>query len=196
MHPYATDSKERRLVPCLIALLSLIVALAFGELLEHASFKVPWWFDSPAVIGFYSIFFCLFDKFLWKCNIFWKVGLVKVPNLNGVWKGYVSSSFNEHTKKYDTEFTIQQDWNRIRIVGKFAMSKSSSLTASVLVNDYHGVSLCYEYLNQPSSYAVGTMEMHRGFVSLNLNTFRNELSGTYYSGRGRQNMGELKLERV
>ena len=196
MHPYATDSNERRMVPCLIALVSLIAALVFGKLLESVEFTVPWWFDSPAVIGFYSIFYHLFNKFLWKCNIFWKMGLVKVPNLNGTWKGYVISSFDEHTKKYDATFTIQQDWNKIRIVGNFKMSKSYSLTAAIIVDDKDGITVNYNYMNEPFSYATETMEIHRGFNTLTLKPNGKEMSGTYYSGRGRQNIGEIKLEKT
>ena len=62
MHPYATDSNERKLVPSLIAVLSVAAALALGKFIEHTSLSVPWWFDSPAIIRFYSTFFSLFNK--------------------------------------------------------------------------------------------------------------------------------------
>ena len=196
MHPYATDSNERKSIPVLIAVLSVIVALALGWLLEHINFTVPWWFDSPAIGGFYGIFYYIFDKRLWKYEIFRKMRIVKLPNLNGTWKGYVTSSFDKHTKKYDTTFTIRQDWSRISIVGEFEMSKSHSLTASVIVDDKDGITLSFEYMNEPNSLAIKTMETHRGFNSLSLKPNVKEMSGSYYSGRGRQNIGELKLEKV
>ncbi len=196
MHPYATDSNERRLVPVLIALVSLIAAFALGKFLEYTSLTIPWWFDSPAILGFYGVFYSIFNKLLWKCKIFRKIGLVKLPNLNGSWKGYGTSSFNEHSEKYDATFTIEQNWNRISIVGKFKVSKSYSLTASIFVDDKDGITISYEYMNEPSPHAAKTMEIHRGFHSLTLNPNGKEMSGPYYSGRGRQNIGELKLERV
>lgn len=196
MHPYATDSNERRMVPCSIALVSLIAALVFGKLLESATFTVPWWFDSPAVIGFYSIFYFLFEKSFWKHKIFQKMGIAKLPNLNGTWKGYVISSFDEHSKKHDTTFTIRQDWNRISIVGEFKMSRSHSSTASIIVDDKNGITVNYDYMNEPFSYATQTMEIHRGFNTLTLKSNGKEMSGTYYSGRGRQNTGQLVLKKV
>lgn len=196
MHPYATDSNERRMVPCLIALVSLIAALVFSKLLESAAFTVPWWFDSPAVIGFYGIFYSIFNKWLWQCSIFRKIGLVKLPNLNGSWNGYVTSSFDEHSTEYETTFTIKQDWNRISIIGEFKMSKSHSTSASVLIDDKAGITVNFSYTNEPSVKAIETMEMHHGFNSLTLNPNGQEMSGPYYSGRGRQNIGEIKLEKV
>ena len=196
MHPYATDSSERKSIPKLITVLSIIVALGFDRLQTHTAFNVPWWLDSPAVLGFYGMFYCIFNKWLWKYSIFHKIGLVKLPNLNGSWEGYGISSFDEHSEKYDATFTIKQNWNRISIIGKFEKSKSYSLTASIIVDDQPETTLSYEYRNEPFSSAAETMEIHRGFNSLTLNPNGQEMSGTYYSGRGRQNFGEIKLKKV
>ena len=76
------------------------------------------------------------------------------------------------------------------------MSKSYSLTASVIIDDKDGITLSFEYMNEPFSSAAETMEIHRGFNSLTLNPNGQEMFGPYYSGRGRQNFGELKLEKV
>lgn len=154
MDPYATDSNERKSIPILIAVLSVIAALTLGGFLEWTDFTIPWWFDSPAIIGFYGIFYYLFNKLLWKWKIFQKVRLVKLPNLNGTWKGYVTSSYDDHSKKYETTFTIQQDWNKIRIFGEFKMSQSYSLTASILIDDKTGITISYNYMNEPSPQAI------------------------------------------
>ena len=196
MHPYATDSNERRLIPILIALLSLLAALLLGKFLEYTSLTIQWWFDSPAVFGFYGIFYSLFNKSLWKCNIFRKIGLVKLPNLNGTWKGTVISSYDEYSKEYKASFTIRQNWHKISIVGQFEMSKSHSISCSVLIEDKTGITVSYDYMNEPFTQAIETMSIHRGFNTLTLKPNGKEMSGTYYSGRGRQNIGEIKLEKV
>ena len=196
MHPYATDSNERRLIPRLIAVLGIIAALVVDRLLTLTPLTVPWWFDSPAVLGFYGIFYSIFNKLLWKCKIFRKIGLVKLPNLNGSWSGYVTSSFDEHSTEYETAFTIKQDWNRISIIGEFKMSKSHSTSASVLIDDKAGITVNFSYTNEPSVKAIETMEMHHGFNSVTLSPNGKEMSGNYYSGRGRQNIGQLVLEKV
>ena len=196
MHPYATDSNERRFVPIYIALLSLLAALLLGMFLDHISLTIQWWMDSPAVIGFYGIFYSLFNKSLWKCIIFSKIGLVKLPNLNGTWKGTAISSYDEYSKEYDATFTIRQNWHKISIVGQFEKSESYSISCSVIIEDKTGITVSYDYMNEPFTQATETMSIHRGFNRLSLNSNGKELSGPYYSGRGRRNTGELKLERV
>lgn len=196
MHPYATDSNERKLVPGLIALLSLIAALVLGKFLEYTSLTIPWWFDSPAVIGFYSIIYYFFEKSLWKYKIFRTIGIVKLPNLSGTWKGTVISSYDEHSKKYEAIFTIRQNWRKISLVGQFEMSKSYSISGSILIDDKTGITVSYDYMNEPFTPATKTMGIHRGFNRLSLNLNGNEMSGPYYSGRERQNFGEIKLKKV
>ena len=196
MHPYATDSNERRSIPKLITVLSIIVALGFDRLQTHTALNVPWWLDSPSVIGFYGMLHYFFNKSLWKFNIFRRIGLVKLPNLNGIWKGYAFSSFDNYTKEYEATFTIRQNWNGISIVGEFEVSKSHSTSASILIDDRTGTTVNYSYTNEPSVKAIKDMEMHHGFTNLIFNSHDQELSGTYYSGRGRQNIGELKLKKA
>ena len=196
MHPYATDSSERKSIPSLITVLSVLAALAVDRLQTHTAFAVPWWLDSPAVIGFYGILHYFFNRSLWKYSIFRKIGLVKLPNLNGIWRGYALSSFDNYSKEYEATFTIRQNWNRISIVGEFEMSKSHSTSASILIDDKTGTTVNYSYTNEPSVKAIEDMEMHHGFTSLIFNPHDQELSGNYYSGRGRQNIGELKLKKV
>lgn len=164
--------------------------------MESTSFNIPWWLDSPAIIGFYGIFYSIFNKWLWKCNIFRKIRLVKLPNLNGSWKGYVTSSYDEYSEKYDADFEIKQDWNRISIMGKFKMSKSYSISGSILIDDRTEITVSYDYMNEPFTQSTNTMAIHRGFNRLSLSPNGKELSGLYFSGRGRENIGELKLEKV
>lgn len=196
MHPYTTDSNERKLVPGLIALLSLIAALGLGKFLECTPLTIPWWFDSPAVIGFYSIIYYFFEKSLWKYKILRRIGIVKLPNLNGTWKGTVISSYDEHSKEYEATFVICQNWRKISIVGQFEMSKSYSISGSILIDDKTGITVSYDYMNEPFTPATKTMAIHRGFNRLSLNPSGKEMSGPYYSGQGRQNIGEIKLEKV
>jgi len=54
--------------------------------------------------------------------------------------------------------------------------------------------LIYDYLNEPKSDAVETMQMHRGTARLVL-AGADELEGDYYTGRGRKNAGSIRLRR-
>ena len=82
-------------MPFLIAAIGVILAWLLHWTFQALRVIVPWWLDAPSVMGFYGLLYSIFDKYLWRLKPMRKIGLVKVPDLNGTWKGYVSSSFND-----------------------------------------------------------------------------------------------------
>jgi len=194
MHPYATDSSERKYVPLLIAVISVSLAWLLNWILNALHLTIPWWIDAPSVMGFYGLLYSLFNRCFWRVPILRKVGLVKVPNLTGTWKGYVASSFDEHCTKHDATVTIRQNWSGISITFQTEHSSSHSLTACILSESPIGAVLNYEYLNEPKPDARETMHAHRGTARLTLKG--GSLEGEYYTGRDRQSYGSLSLRRL
>jgi len=70
---------------------------------------------------------------------------------------------------------------------------SHSLTASLLVHQPDGITLSYEYKNEPKHNAPCTMHAHRGTAVLRLKRGYS-MDGEYYTGRDRLNFGVLNLE--
>lgn len=195
MHPYATDSNERKRIPLILAGLSVIFAWILNKILSYCSVSVPWWIDTPSVFGFYGVLYSATDKWLWRWQIFRKVALFKVPDLIGQWSGYVSSSFDDHATRNDVQVTISQTWTRIGITLYTETSQSYSLIGSVLIGQQGEPVLTYEYINEPKPEAPNTMHTHRGMARLLVREAGKVLEGEYYSGRDRQNYGILHLER-
>ncbi|MBI4464146.1 MAG: hypothetical protein HY647_05530 [Acidobacteria bacterium] len=194
MHPYATDSSERKYVPLVLAGLAIGAAWGFSRLLLFLNVPVAWWIDAPSTMGFYGIFYALFDKKLWEIRLLRKLGVVKVPLLEGDWQGTLSTSFDEHAAKHHVEVQIKQSWTRIVLYLRGRDSKSHTLAATLLIESPEGIVLSYQYRNEPLPHAVGTMQIHYGTARLALSD-SDVLEGDYYSGRGRQNFGSLHLER-
>jgi hypothetical protein len=194
MHPYATDSNERQYIPLILAGLAIAAALLLSYLLDAFSIQIPWWIDAPSTMGFYGIFFSLFNKKIWKMELLRSIGLVKVPVLEGPWKGTITTSFDEHASTHDVEIQIIQTWTRIAVNLEGKDSKSNTLAATLLTESPEGIVLSYQYRNEPLPHAVDAMRIHYGTARL---TFSNtgRLEGEYYSGRGRQNFGSISLER-
>ena len=193
MHPYSTDSKERKIVPLCLAIVSILLAWLFNSLLGGLKIDLPWWIGPPGVFGLYVLFYDLFDKFLWK--IFRKINVIKVPDLNGTWKGYVTSSFNEHAAKHEANMKISQQWSEISIALDTGNSRSHSLSAAIITKGPSSPVLTYEYLNEPKANAKATMHTHRGTARLTIDVSSNSLEGEYYTGRDRTNFGTLKFQR-
>jgi len=193
MHPYATDSKERVNIVVALALLSVAITYSFHILLSKSGTQWPWCLEAPSVWGVFGGFYVVFDKWLWRQKWLHKVGFVRIQDLNGRWsvEGHSSTYNNED---FAGEIHIRQTWTHLSIVMETDRSRSQSLTASLLLNQPDGITLSYEYRNEPKPNALPTMHTHRGTVVLRL---RDEgfLEGDYYSGRDRLNYGSLTLRR-
>lgn len=197
MHPYATDSNERRLIPFFLAALGILAAWGLGWIIQKTQLSIPWWVDAPAVIGFYGFFYKIFDIWLWRSYALRKTGLIKTPNLNGIWRGSLSSSYDQYQTKHDATMTIHQTWSQMSISLQSATSESHSLSGMILVESPVAKVLSYEFRNEPKPYAKDTMHVHRGTGRLTLSK-ENEieiLDGEYFTGRDRQTYGILHFEK-
>jgi hypothetical protein len=196
MHAYATDSVERKRVPLYIAATSALIAWGVGTVLKALNFTPPWWVDVPSFLTLYELVHGFFDRILWQWRPFRWIGLVKVPNLTGIWKGYLSSTFDDRPIRHPATLTINQRWTHIGIRLVTERSESNSLVASIVTGDKAETTVNYEYLNEPKPHAAETMHMHRGTAVLTIEKDGKAMRGHYYTGRGRQTFGELFFNRI
>jgi len=192
MHPYATDSKERVCIVFALAFLSVFITYGFHVILTKTGLQWPWWLENPAVWGVFWGLYTWFDKKLWRCKWLHEIRVIKVPDLNGQWnvQGYSST----HKQDFTGKVFIRQTWTQISITMETEHSRSHSLTASLLVNQPDGITLSYEYRNEPKFNAPSTMHAHRGMTELRIKS-EELLEGEYYTGRDRSNYGVLHLEK-
>jgi len=192
MHPYAIDSEERRNVLLGIALVSVGLAYGFHWLMLHMNIQVPWWVEPPSVPGIAGVLYKAFDKWLWRW--FRKIGIVKIPDIQGQWDVDGYTSF-EQKGSFKAKVIIRQTWTRISVYLETEQSISWSLAASLSFNQPGGAVLIYHYRNEPEPNAMKTMHTHKGTAVLRL---KNDefMEGEYYTGRDRQNYGRLTLRRV
>jgi hypothetical protein len=195
MHGYSTDSDEKRVVPLFLAALAIVLAWESSNLLAAIHFSIPWWVDAPSSMFFYGALYALFDRHLWGHPLMRKLGLVKTPNLMGCWRGYLTSSFDNHAMRHDLSVEIFQSWTQISIYLSTATSISRSCVAVIQVSDPEGVALIYQYENQPFADATRTMHMHYGTAMLRMSD-RSRLTGDYYAGRDRGTFGRITCRKL
>ena len=195
MHGYSTDSDERRVVPLLLACLAIFLAWLSSKVLMAIHLSVPWWLDAPSSLAFYGALYTLFDRYLWRNSLVSKLGLVRIPNLAGRWRGYLISSFDGHVKRHDLMINIFQSWTQITVFLTTATSMSRSSAAMIQVEDPEGVALIYQYQNQPLADAIRTMHMHYGTAMLRVSN-DGCLVGDYYAGRDRRTFGRISCRRL
>lgn len=195
MHGYSTDSSERRVVPLLLALLAIALAWVSSKFLAAARLSLPWWVEAPSSMAFYGALYALFDKYLWRNSLLYKLGVVRIPILAGRWRGYLITSFDGHAKRHDLMIDIFQTWTRITVFLTMPTSMSRSCAAMIQVDDPEGVALIYQYQNQPLADAMSTMHMHYGTAMLRISN-GGCMAGDYYAGRDRRTFGRICCEKM
>ena len=197
MHAYATDSGERRLIPGVLVVLSVIVAYGFGAIVTALSIEIPWWLDAPSVLGFYGLFYFAFNEYVWRWPLLRRVRLINLPDLNGTWTGILTSSFDKHTEQHSVTVEVSQTWRQMAVRLETRGSVSCSESAALRTQQTCRHTLSYEYFNEPKAPSASTMHAHRGTARLTMDEAgnRNVLEGEYYTGRDRQMYGTLRLER-
>lgn len=149
MHPYITDSNERRDVALILAGLSVALSVLVSKFLKFCELEIPSWIDVTSVAGFYALLYTFFDKYWWKWPTFRASGIVKVPLISGDWRGYILSSHNDFAFEHSVEMHIEQNWTRMRISLQGRLSRSHSFLAAIFIDAHDGTVLDYEYQNDP-----------------------------------------------
>lgn len=198
MHSYATDSSERKSIPFFLAALGILAAWILGWIVQKTQISIPWWVDAPAVVGFYGLFYKIFDTWIWRFEFLRKIGVIKLPDLNGVWQGNVSSSYDNYSKEHEAKLKIHQTWTQISIYFESEKSESYSLSGMITAENPVAKALSYEFRNEPKVQAIETMHSHRGMARLTLSLKdKNEfLDGEYFTGRDRQTYGRMHFEKI
>lgn len=207
MHSYSTDSSERKWIPLFILLVSVPFAMGLKIFWESLHFNgvlgefyyIASLFIDFSVILFYEFFYYLFDSKLWKYFHF--VPSMKVPNLNGNWKGTLNSSYKDPRTDDKTTINatmqISQTWQKIEIRLKTDNSNSKTVTAAFFTKNPNAIELSYQYQNEPNPNAeIDTMHMHKGTGWITLAPDTKSFEGGYYNGRDSKNHGGLKFNKV
>ena len=192
MHSYEVEGRGRVAVALAVASILIIWLLHVG--LDSIDYVPQWWLSVPSFAGCYSGLHWLFDRYIWRVGLLGRLKLVQLPNLNGRWVGEVKSSYRRDVRAHSVSVIILQRWSKILVRLESEHSRSRSISASLRTADLLNPELSYQYVNEPRSNAPDTMEMHRGTATLE--AIGSGLEGDYYTGRGRGEVGTIKLSRA
>lgn len=137
------------------------------------------------IISFLSF---LFSTYLWKLKFF-KGWLVKIPDLNGVWKGELYSTWNN--TNIATELEIKQSLFKMSCKIRTLESESISISSDFLIDeDNQKQQLTYTYVNTSDLKYRKNSPIHYGTVILNIG--EDTLKGVYWTDR--KTAGDIKLK--
>ena len=179
----------------MVRILFMASALASGiaaALIPSDLLPVRWLLPIPSIALVFGVSYWAFDNWLWQWPFLRVLRLISVPDLRGTWTGTIASSYTDFEKTQSVTVTIGQTWTKMAVRLNAAESRSWSITASVLTNAPEGLVLTYLYDNDPEADSVRAMQRFRGTTVL-VRTAPGRLEGYYYTGRGRETHGSIKL---
>ncbi len=194
MHDYAIDSRERVFVVRILFMAGALVSAVAAVLIPSDLTPMRWLLPIPSIALVFGVSYWAFDNWLWRWRFLRVMRLISVPDLRGAWTGMIASSYTGFEKTQQVTVTIEQTWTKMVVRLNAAESRSWSITASVLTNAPEGVVLTYLFDNEPEAESVRTMQRFRGTAVLAISA-PGRLEGYYYTGRGRESHGSIKLRR-
>ena len=151
-----------------LAVVSVFLVWLLDMSFNAIGFEPDWWVTLPSFGGFYGILHGLFDRYLWRWAPLGKLGLIRVPDLNGEWTGEIRSSYVSGGETVPVRVIIKQRWSNLVVRLEAIHSKSDSVMARIKTGDVVHPTLDYMYVNEPEAGARETMHAHRGTAMLEL----------------------------
>ncbi len=150
----------------------------------------------PQVISIYIIIVIIFKKWVWKWNIL-QGWLVKIPNLEGTWKGelksdWIDPSTNKNIPPVPIILVIKQTFSDIKCTLMTQESTSYSTAADINYIQGEDLYLTYNYTNRPKATIRDRSEIHDGASILKI--IKNPklcLEGEYWTSR--KTRGDISL---
>ena len=155
----------------------------------------------PSNIGIIISLLSIYNKWGWKLPVF--KYLVKIPNLNGRYKGQLFSNYKKNKKQKeiikDCVIEICQTASKIKIFTYFDNKKehdktfSKSIIELINKDDDNLFKICFNYRNS-GNRAKNGLGAHDGYNELKYNPNTKELYGFYYTSPDRGTQGTIKVK--
>ena len=117
----------------------------------------PYWnviISSAITALLFLTFYFLFDKWIWKTGLFFKI--LKYPDISGEWACKGISDYQEensemirHNREWIGQVTILQSWDKVRIRLETEFSTSDSISAAIIYDEIEEYKVLYSYENKP-----------------------------------------------
>jgi|SRR3989304_153936 len=192
LHHYTADTPDRIRVHIFLFIISTGLALGLAILFNQFGIQPYWWIESPSIFGFYGILFYFFNNYLWRVNYIRRIFFIETPDLNGRYKGPLSSSYDDFQTSKTANYEIHQKWNKILIFSETSTSTSKSLAAAFWLSEVNKKSIVFNYQNTPKADSAQTMNIHNGFADFYFDS-SGTITGEFFNGRGRGTFGKVKL---
>lgn len=198
MHEYTVSYHDRKPAYYFLAILSGLAGVGIAYLLDAIQTASGIVIAAPSGLAVFGLLFVLFDHCVWNWSCLYKLGLIRIPNLNGDWEAVVSSSATGD--KIKASVKIHQTYSKIGIHLETDKSDSLSKMAAIEMANPTMFTLRYEYSAEFQRDETSAILRHFGVTSIRLKSddhkFLNDHSANYYTEQGRDSHGEITFSRI
>ena len=198
MHGYGVDSNERQSIPFFVAFVAMGASYLLRTLFHHWNLDIGDTAHLPSTFAIYGLLHLGYDNYGWRWTR--RVGLTRIPDLTGPWKGQLVSSHSGLNRIHEVTVRIHQTWSMIRITLEGARSQSRSEMASIVAVSPSEFELRWEYRAEAKQPDEGREFNHRGLTRLRVQLkdrkILPDVTGDYYTQHGRDTNGTIVLRRV
>jgi len=198
MHPYAFESPERFKVPFYLAGAAIALTYAMKLAVEAAGVTAAGAYI-PSGFVIYGLLWTLFDRHGWRWPWLRVLGVVRTPDLSGVWDATLRSSHSDLRREHAFTLRIDQTWNTIRLTLEGERSFSDSHMAGIRAISDSLFEIRWEYVAE-SKIPSDESFSHRGVTMLRFTLsdkrVDGEASGHYYTQQDRETHGQLSAQRT
>lgn len=83
MHEYTVIGHDRKKIYYSLAFLSGVLSPVIVSWMKQVLNLITIQLIAPSGLAIFGLLFLLFDCFVWKWNLLYKTGIIKIPNLGG-----------------------------------------------------------------------------------------------------------------
>jgi len=197
MHQYQTDDNVKNNFLIVAVLLAVLLAYLFYLATQYFQVQIPWWIESPSILGFFGLIYWMYDKYLWKTKFVQNIEWLKTPDISGNWKAEIRTSHDGFGEVVSGRVVIRQTAFKISIALETNTSTSNSILAALLRSEkISEFELIYNYINYPKADSLETMSIHLGTTRIAISDDQKIMDGEYYTGRDRGNFGRIIFSRL
>jgi len=191
LHAYSCDTKDRYLVHIYLIIISVGLSYLIQLTCNFLNKEIPWWLGVPGIFSIYGGLYYFFATILWENRLIRTIFFIRTPRFQGCYAGISRSSYDDFKLEKSINIEIFQTWDKILICLNAESSQSYSQSCSISHKDHPAPTLSYVYVNEPKPGSVKSMEIHYGMCML---SFKNgQLTGEFFTGRGRQTFGSIDV---
>ncbi|WP_125184551.1 Cap15 family cyclic dinucleotide receptor domain-containing protein [Hyphobacterium indicum] len=194
MQPYRYDIKKFIAISAVIAIITnWLTSWIFSAFGASTFLNLGL---STSIVG---LFWFLFDQYFWKMDVFRRLGISELPDINGVWVGDVNRLGENNPHRF--ELRVFQTYTKISIQTNSENSKGNSVCATFLTDETRRNFDLVNYWSSRTKTRDPDKNFHEEFRGVSLIDIRNHddqisLEDYYFTDRNPSTKGKVRLHRV